>query len=103
MCLLLLLSFLPGGAKRSWSVGHDNVHYSVINSPKLNWKKELKIMTYLKNFINDEEGQDLVEYALLLGFVALACVTILTTLGGSIGSFFTATNTKVTAAKSAIS
>ena len=31
-------------------------------------------MTYLKNFIRDEEGQDMVEYALLLGLIALVAV-----------------------------
>ncbi|MDR3719056.1 MAG: Flp family type IVb pilin [Bryobacteraceae bacterium] len=55
-------------------------------------------MTYLKNFINDEEGQDLVEYALLMGFIALAAVAILTTLGGDISAMFTATDGHITAA-----
>ena len=52
-------------------------------------------MTYLKNFINDEEGQDLVEYALLLGFVAVACVITLTTLGGKISTYFTTVTSKL--------
>lgn len=38
-------------------------------------------MTYFKNFINDEEGQDLVEYALLLGFVAVAGVAAFGIIG----------------------
>ena len=58
-------------------------------------------MTYLKNFIHDEEGQDLVEYALLLGFVALAITGLLTTLGTDIGSFYTASDTKIKAASTA--
>jgi pilus assembly protein Flp/PilA len=59
-------------------------------------------MTYLKNFINDEEGQDLVEYALLLGFVALAAVAVLGTIGTNIGSIFNSANTKIgNAAKAA--
>jgi pilus assembly protein Flp/PilA len=45
-------------------------------------------MTFLKNFINDEEGQDLVEYALLLGFVAIACVVAVTALGTKISAYF---------------
>jgi Flp pilus assembly pilin Flp len=38
----------------------------------------------LKKFLIDEEGQDLVEYALLLVFLALAAITILPTLGSSV-------------------
>ena len=55
-------------------------------------------MTYLKNFINNEEGQDLVEYALLLGFIALAATAALTLLSTSIGSFYGAVDTKLGAA-----
>jgi pilus assembly protein Flp/PilA len=73
----------------------------VINSPKLNWKKELKIMTYLKNFINDEEGQDLVEYALLLGFVAMAAAGILVTIGTDITSIFSKAKAQTGAAAAA--
>jgi Flp pilus assembly pilin Flp len=54
-------------------------------------------------FLKDEEGQDLVEYSLLLGFVALAAGAILTTLGQDISAFYSATNSKVVAAKAAIS
>jgi len=46
-------------------------------------------MTYLKNFIKDEEGQDLVEYALLLGFIALAAVVMITTIGTDINTVYT--------------
>ena len=33
----------------------------------------------IKKFIRDEEGQDLVEYALLLVFIALAAIIVLPT------------------------
>ena len=42
----------------------------------------------LKKFIRDEEGQDLVEYALLLVFVALAAIAVLPTLGSAINNVF---------------
>ena len=42
----------------------------------------------LKKFLNDEEGQDLVEYALLLVFLALAAITVLPTLGNSVNNVF---------------
>ena len=39
-------------------------------------------------FINQEEGQDLVEYALLLVFLALAAIAVLPTLGKSVNNVF---------------
>ncbi len=33
-------------------------------------------MELLMNFIRDEQGQDMIEYTLLLAFIALACVTL---------------------------
>ena len=41
-------------------------------------------MTYLKNFLNDEQGQDLVEYTLLLAFIALAIGALYTSMGNSV-------------------
>ena len=38
----------------------------------------------ITKFIRDEEGQDLVEYALLLVFLALAAIAIPPTLGSSV-------------------
>jgi Flp pilus assembly pilin Flp len=43
----------------------------------------------------EEEGQDMVEYALLLAFVALAAVSILGTVKGQIGSFWSQVNTQL--------
>ncbi len=50
----------------------------------------------LKNFLNDEEGQDLVEYALLLVFLALAAIAILPTLGSSVNAVFSQSNSALT-------
>lgn len=36
----------------------------------------------------DESGQDLAEYALLLGLIALVVVAAVTAIGGSIGDIF---------------
>ena len=42
----------------------------------------------IKKFIRDEEGQDLVEYALLLVFIALAAIAVLPTLGKAVNNVF---------------
>jgi pilus assembly protein Flp/PilA len=52
-------------------------------------------MTVLKNFVREEGGADLIEYALLAGLIAFACVVAMTALGGSLNGFFTATSTKL--------
>ncbi|MBZ5617167.1 MAG: Flp family type IVb pilin [Acidobacteriia bacterium] len=44
---------------------------------------------YIKNFWNDTQGQDLVEYALAAGMVAVAAVAAMPTLSTTIGTVFT--------------
>ena len=41
-------------------------------------------MTFLKNFWKEDQGQDLIEYTLLLAFVALASAALFLGAGGSI-------------------
>jgi Flp pilus assembly pilin Flp len=55
-------------------------------------------MTYLRNFWNDEQGQDLIEYTLLMAFVALASAALFIGAGSSIKGIWTATNTQLTTA-----
>jgi len=43
----------------------------------------------VKTVIKDERGQDLAEYALLLVFIAVACIVGVTALGGRIMAIFT--------------
>jgi pilus assembly protein Flp/PilA len=50
----------------------------------------------IKKLINDEEGQDLVEYALLLVFLALAAIAILPTLGSTVNKVFSQSNSALT-------
>ena len=51
----------------------------------------------LRKFIRDEEGQDLVEYALLLVFLALAAISVLPTLGSSVNRVFSQSNSALNA------
>jgi len=42
----------------------------------------------LRRFAREDQGQDLVEYALLLVFLALAAVAVLPTLGQAVNNVF---------------
>ena len=46
------------------------------------------MIPFIKKIISDEEGQDLVEYALLLVFIALAAIAVLPTLGSAVNNVF---------------
>ena len=50
---------------------------------------------FVQNFMNDEQGQDLIEYTLLLAFVALASAAIFIGAGNSISGIWGAANTKL--------
>jgi Flp pilus assembly pilin Flp len=55
-------------------------------------------MTFLRNFWNDEQGQDLIEYTLLMAFVALASAALFIGAGKSISSIWTSTNSQLSSA-----
>lgn len=57
----------------------------------------------IKEFIKDEQGQDIVEYSLLLVLIGAAAIFVLTTMGQSISSIFNKINTKLTTANNSIS
>ena len=58
------------------------------------------IKSTLKAFWQEEDGQDMVEYALLLAFVALAAVALLSGVKGSINTIWTSVNTNLSTAAS---
>ena len=49
----------------------------------------------MRNFLRDEQGQDLIEYTLLLAFVALASAALFINAGGSISTIWTTANTSL--------
>lgn len=50
----------------------------------------------LKRFMREEQGQDLVEYALLLVFLALAAIAVLPTLGNAVNNVFSQSSSTLT-------
>jgi pilus assembly protein Flp/PilA len=51
----------------------------------------------LNNFISDESGQDLIEYALVASLIALSAVTLIGTVGKDVGKIFTNIDAQLTA------
>jgi len=58
-------------------------------------------MTLLKNFLRDDQGQDLIEYTLLLAFVALASAALFISAGVSINGIWSIANSRLNNAASA--
>jgi len=57
--------------------------------------------TLLFNFVKDEQGQDLIEYTLLLAFVCLATAALFISSGGSLSGIWITANTDLTTANAA--
>ena len=52
----------------------------------------------ISRFIKEDSGQDLIEYALLAGFISLAAVAAITTVGTALNTLYTNVQGQVTAA-----
>jgi Flp pilus assembly pilin Flp len=55
-------------------------------------------MNFVRNFWNDEQGQDLIEYTLLMAFVAMASAALFIGAGGSIKGIWSVSNSQLAAA-----
>ncbi|RPI20116.1 MAG: Flp family type IVb pilin [Acidobacteriales bacterium] len=55
----------------------------------------------MMNFLRDEQGQDLIEYTLLLAFVALAAAALFIQAGDSVTTIWTTANTQLANAAAA--
>jgi len=60
-------------------------------------------MTHILQFIRDDQGQDLIEYTLLMAFVALASAALFLGAGGSISGIWTTSNSQLAAANTSAS
>jgi Flp pilus assembly pilin Flp len=57
----------------------------------------------LIHFLADDDGQDLIEYTLLLAFVALASAALFMGAGGSIQGIWSVTNSQLATANTSAS
>lgn len=55
-------------------------------------------MISLLRFLKDEQGQDLIEYTLLMAFIALASASIFVSAGGSISGIWGAASNQLSTA-----
>ena len=49
----------------------------------------MRLITRLQKFVHGDEGQDLLEYALLVSLIALVAVLAITTTGQNVNTIFT--------------
>ena len=61
------------------------------------------MVNLLRRLWQNEQGQDLIEYTLLMAFVALASAALFISSGASISSIWSDTNTNLSAAASTAS
>jgi pilus assembly protein Flp/PilA len=58
----------------------------------------MKMFSYVKSFAREEEGQDLLEYALLVALIALIAIGAVGLAGGAVNTIFTNVANALTAA-----
>ena len=56
--------------------------------------------TLIRRFWKEEDGQDMVEYSLLLGFIALAGIALISSAGTNIKNIWTNISTNLASAAS---
>src|SRR5829696_4160588 len=56
---------------------------------QLTQSTESVMKNLFKRFVNEEAGQDLIEYALLAGLISLVCVLAITNAGTKVSQLFT--------------
>ena len=52
-------------------------------------------MRLISNFIQGDQGQDLIEYALLAAFISLSSIFFITSIGGTVNSWYEGYNTTI--------
>jgi pilus assembly protein Flp/PilA len=62
-----------------------------------NEREVMNLITYLRlRFLKNDSGQDLLEYALLVALIALVCVGVVGSAGGSVKTIFSNIGTELT-------
>ncbi|HNS51319.1 MAG TPA: Flp family type IVb pilin [Anaerolineae bacterium] len=56
----------------------------------------LHLYLWIKSWLQREEGQDLIEYGLLLALIAIICIVAITAAGEAISGFWNTISTTLT-------
>lgn len=62
----------------------------------------MQLVNDVNAFVRDEEGQDLIEYALLVALISLVCVGMLKLAGVEVNNIFTKIKDKLVDAQPAV-
>ena len=54
------------------------------------------MISRVQRFLTNEDGPTAVEYAVMLSLILVACITIVTTLGGKVSGVFNNVNSSIT-------
>jgi pilus assembly protein Flp/PilA len=73
---------------------------STTKSVKTKSRERLDMKNFINRFVHEDEGQDLVEYALLIAFIALACIIGLQQLGTAINNTYNSISSSLSGAVS---
>ena len=57
----------------------------------------------IRRFVSDDQGQDLIEYTLLMAFIAMASAALYLGAGGSIKGIWSVSNSQLAAANTEVS
>ncbi len=71
-----------------------------VHDRRYRYEEGFMIDSILKAFWQDEEAQDLVEYALLLSFISLVAMALLAGVGGSVKNLWVPINSQLKSAAS---
>jgi len=64
---------------------------------RLQYQEVVQVNKFFKSFVQDESGQDLIEYALLAGFISLVAVVAITNVGTGVNTVYGNIDTQVQA------
>jgi Flp pilus assembly pilin Flp len=84
-------------ALRSFSEGSDPADSRIRDGP---YERRRKMGSMMQRFCQDESGQDLIEYTLLMAFVALASASLFIGTGGSISGIWGTASNQLSSANS---
>jgi Flp pilus assembly pilin Flp len=61
---------------------------------KRHFEGDVIVKNLITRFVREDDGQDVVEYALLAAFISIVAATIINSIGGDIKSIFTNVKTQ---------